>query len=175
MRRLAGRAGLLVRESKFGDVNRIAGPTGTSVKALVAKMEQVPEAAESVNAMKPPPPARTAAAAAKPGGARPQKKLDEAFFRGYVEPILTKRGKDGYACVHCHATHTLFDGTYSGAMRVVDTSNPEQSLILRKPTSSSESEGVVNAATLAHGGGVRFSKDSPEYATILEWIKGAKE
>jgi hypothetical protein len=34
---------------------------------------------------------------------------------------------------------------------------------------------VANAATLAHGGGVRFTKDSPEYATILEWIKGAKE
>ncbi len=39
-------------------------------------------------------------------------KLDEAFFRGYVEPILEKRGKDGYACVHCHATHTLFNATY---------------------------------------------------------------
>jgi hypothetical protein len=57
----------------------------------------------------------------------------------------------------------------------VDTSDPENSLILRKPTSSSESEGVAGSATLAHGGGVRFTKDSPEYATILAWIKGAKE
>jgi hypothetical protein len=77
--------------------------------------------------------------------------------------------------VHCHASHTIFDGTLAGAKRVVDTADPENSLILRKPTSSSESEGVANAATLAHGGGVRFTKDSPEYATILEWIKGAKE
>jgi len=23
-------------------------------------------------------------------------RVDEAFFRGYVEPILQKRGKDGY-------------------------------------------------------------------------------
>jgi hypothetical protein len=176
MRRLAGRAALLVREAKYPDVNRIAGPTGGPVKALMAKIEQVPEAAETAAAMKPPArPARTASAAADPGAARPQKRLDEAFFRGYVEPILVKRGKDGYACVQCHATHTLFDGTYTGAMRVADTTNPEQSLILRKPTSSSESEGIVNAATLAHGGGVRFTKDSPEYATILEWIKGAKE
>ena len=106
---------------------------------------------------------------------KPQKKLDEAYFRGYVEPILEKRGKDGYACVHCHATHTIFNGTYSTALKVVDTEDPENSLILRKPTSSSESEGVVGAKTLAHGGGVRFTKDSPEYATILEWIKGAKE
>jgi len=60
-------------------------------------------------------------------------------------------------------------------MRVVDTANPEASLILRKPTSSSESEGVADSSTLAHGGGIRFTKDSPEYATILEWIKGAKE
>jgi len=45
----------------------------------------------------------------------------------------------------------------------------------RKPTSSSETEGVAGSATLAHGGGIRFTKDSPEYATILEWIKGAKE
>jgi len=162
MKRLAGQAALLVRDSRFGDVNRIAGPSGPGVKALLAK------------AVPPPPPAATAQRA--PSGPRgPQKKLDEAFFRGYVEPILSKRGKDGYACVNCHATHTLFDGTYAGAMRVVDTSDPENSLILRKPTSSSESEGVVNAATLAHGGGVRFNKDSAEYNTILEWIKGAKE
>lgn len=163
MRRMAGRAALLVRDVNFAAVSRIAGPTGPPVKALLARTQPVREAAPS---------AATAVASAKP---RPQKKLDEAFFHGYVEPILTRRGKDGYACVQCHATHTLFDGTYSGAMRVVDTSNPEQSLILRKPTSSSESEGVVNAATLAHGGGVRFTKDSAEYATILEWIKGARE
>ena len=74
-----------------------------------------------------------------------------------------------------HATHHLFDGTFAGATRVVDTSDPENSLILRKPTSSSETEGVANSSVLAHGGGVRFTKDSPEYAVILDWIKGAKE
>jgi hypothetical protein len=172
MRRLAGQAALLVRESRFGDVNRVAGPSGAPVKALFAKVAKTPEAVEVTRALNPPParPAETRSAAP-----RAQRRLDEAFFRGYVEPILTKRGKDGYACVHCHATHTLFDGTYGTAMRVVDTADPESSLILRKPTSSSESEGVANSSTLAHGGGVRFGKDSPEYATILEWIKGAKE
>ena len=73
------------------------------------------------------------------------------------------------------ATHTLFNGTFSTALNVVDQADPENSLILRKPTSSSETEGVAGSATLAHGGGIRFTKDSPEYATILEWIKGAKE
>jgi len=92
-----------------------------------------------------------------------------------VEPILTRRGRDGYACVHCHATHTLFNGTFSTALNVVDQADPENSLILRKPTSSSETEGVAGSATLSHGGGIRFTKDSPEYATILEWIKGARE
>ena len=66
-------------------------------------------------------------------------------------------------------------GMSGTAMNVVDTSDPESSLILRKPTSSAESEGVANSGVLAHGGGIRFAKDSPEYLTILQWIKGAKE
>jgi hypothetical protein len=133
----------------------------------------MPEAVEVAHVLKPPP--RVMNTAAKTGGARVSVKLDESFFRGYVEPILQKRGKDGYACVHCHASHTLFNATWSTAMNVVDTSDPENSLILRKPTSTAESEGVAGSATLAHGGGVRFAKDSPEYVTILQWIKGAKE
>jgi hypothetical protein len=157
MRRLATQAALLVREVKFPEVNRVAGPSGEMVRSLTAKTA-------------PPAPNRTATAGAAP---RAQKRLDEAYFRGYVEPILTTRGKDGYACVHCHSTHTLFDATWSTVRNVVDTTNPENSLILRKPTSSSDSEGVVGSATLPHGGGVRFTKDSPEYNTILEWIRGA--
>ena len=61
------------------------------------------------------------------------------------------------------------------AKNVVNTADPENSLMLRKPTSTSESEGVANSATLAHGGGVRFTRDSPEYVVILDWIKGTKE
>jgi hypothetical protein len=172
MRRLAAESAMLVRDTKFADVNRLAGPSGASVKTISLKLEKMPEGAEVLHALKPPPPpvVRTAS-----GAPAVKVKLDEAFFRGYVEPILSKRGKDGYACVHCHASHTLFNATWSTAMNVVDTSDPENSLILRKPTSTSESEGVVNSGILAHGGGVRFAKDSPEYLTILQWIKGAKE
>jgi hypothetical protein len=169
MRRLAAQGALLVRELRFGDVNRIAGPSSPEATGLVAKMERIPEAVEAMQILKPPPPAAGGPAA------RATRRLDEAFFRGYVEPILTKRGRDGYACVHCHATHTLFNATFSTVLNVVDQANPENSLILRKPTSSSETEGVAGSATLSHGGGIRFTKDSPEYATILEWIKGAKE
>jgi hypothetical protein len=172
MRRLAAESAILVRDTKFADVNRLAGPSGEDVKTISLKLEKMPEAAEVLHALKPPPPA---VARTKTGAPVVRVKLDEAFFRGYVEPILAKRGKDGYACVHCHASHTLFNATWSTAMNVVDTSDPENSLILRKPTSTSESEGVANSAVMAHGGGVRFAKDSPEYLTILQWLKGAKE
>jgi hypothetical protein len=172
MRRLAAESAMLLRDTKFADVNRLAGASGDDVKAVMLKLETMPEAVDVLRALKPPAPV---VSKAKAGAPFTPVKLDEAFFRGYVEPILDKRGKDGYACVHCHASHTLFNATWSTVMNVVDTSDPENSLILRKPTSTAEAEGVTNSAVLAHGGGVRFAKDSPEYLTILQWIKGAKE
>ena len=96
-------------------------------------------------------PASASARAAAARFGRPvavRKSPDEAYFRAYVQPILEKRGKDGYACVHCHATHTLFNGTYSTVMNVVDLNDPENSLILRKPTSSAESEGLAGIEDL---------------------------
>lgn len=171
MRQLAIRASLLVRETRFTAVNRAAGPAN-EVKLLDAKLEKAPEASDIAHQMKLGPlNAAVGRSAPREAGTR----LNEAFFRAYVEPILEKRGKDGYACVNCHATHTLFDGTWDTVKNVVDAANPEDSLILRKPTSSSETEGIAGSKTLSHGGGVRFTKDSSEYATILSWIKGAKQ
>jgi hypothetical protein len=171
IRRLAIEAALLVRETRFAEVNRLAGPRGSNARLVEGKLERMPEAFEVARQMKPAPvTTNTANTTAGPGVAA---KLDETYFRAYVEPILQKRGKDGYACVHCHATHTLFDGTWATVKNVVDTANPENSLILRKPTSSSETEGVAGSKILPHGGGVRFTKDSPEYATVLGWLKGA--
>jgi hypothetical protein len=159
MRELAETAGLLVRPVRFPGVNEVSGELGPLAKEVAAKLP------------KPPAPVVTTSSNVR----KNTKKLDETYFRGYVQPILEKRGRDGYACVHCHASHAIFDGSWSTAMKVVDTANPEQSLILRKPTSSSESEGVVDSKVLAHGGGIRWDKNSPEYMTILEWIKGAVE
>lgn len=173
MRRLAAQGALLVREARFGDVNRVAGPSGAPVKTLIAKMEKTPEAAAVVAILKPAP--RTGPGPARSMAQRSRAKLDQTFFRGYVEPILQKRGKDGYACVHCHATHTLFNADYATALNVVDLDHPEDSLMLRKPTSSAETEGIAGSTTLSHGGGVRFTRDSAEYSIILEWIKGARE
>ena len=171
MRELAAKASLLIRETRFVDVDRLAGPRGSNVRLVEAKLEKMPEASEVAHQMKlPPVTGSTADSAAGRGSAA---KLDETFFRAYVEPILQKRGADGYACVHCHSTHTLFDGTWATVKNVVDTVNPENSLLLRKPISSSETEGLVGSKILPHGGGTRFTTDSPQYATILQWIKGA--
>ena len=117
--------------------------------------------------------------------------LDYGFFVQRVMPVLTAKGPDGAACAYCHATHTIFrlnppskEGDYSeaqlrenyrSALKVVDTDNPENSLILRKPLSTAEVEGTLGTGRLAHGGGQRWNgADHPAYKTILEWIRGAK-
>jgi hypothetical protein len=118
------------------------------------------------------------------------KTLDYGFFVSKVAPILDAPGRDGNACSQCHTTHAIFklnpppgEGrrseeklreNYRSALRVVDLLDAEKSLLLRKPTSSSESEGVVGSDRLSHGGGVRWGADSPEYGVILEWIQGGK-
>jgi hypothetical protein len=159
VRRLAMQAGLITRDARFAGVTKIAGQPGEVRQAFVVKEAPKPMAA-----------AKSSTAAAHAKLERP----DEAYFRGYVQPILEKRGKDGYACVQCHASHAIFTGSFASALNVVNLENAEESLILKKPTSSAESEGVVGAKATAHGGGVRFEKDSPEYNTILTWIRGAK-
>lgn len=176
MRRLAERASVMVRETNFPAVNRIAGDRGVNPSLLLSKLASLPDAADAVAAMRPPPASRpaTPVVARTERASVPQKKLDQPYFQTYVDPILHKKGKDGYACASCHATHTLFNATWSTVMNVVDTANPENSLILRKPTSSAETEGVVGSKQLAHGGGVRWQRGSIEYETILQWIQGAK-
>ncbi len=117
--------------------------------------------------------------------------LDYEFFVKRVMPILERKGVDGNACINCHSTHTIFrlhspDGNgqysdallrenYGSALRVVDLSSPENSLMLRKPTSNAEQEGVVGAKKLSHGGGQRWpGADDAAYRTILDWINGAR-
>jgi hypothetical protein len=176
-RRLASMAALLTRDITFPGVIQAAGRPGKERDALLQVLAgRESEYPEVVKAMRPPAARSAARAATGPAAHRSRSaatRPDATFFRGYVQPILEKRGKDGYACVHCHSSHTLFNGSYATALNVVDVDHPENSLILRKPTSSAESEGTLGAKTLSHGGGVRWEKDSPEYQTILEWIRGA--
>ncbi len=122
---------------------------------------------------------------------RAEEMLDYNFFVARVMPLLSRRGADGNGCVNCHSTHTIFRlvepdkqgrfsdaalrENYRSALKVVDLANPENSLILRKPTSDSSVEGVAGASRTAHGGGVRWQGASdPAYREVLEWINGAK-
>jgi len=152
-------------------VERAAGGRNETTLELARKLDASPDAAEVARAFHLPPPRNATPAAS--AAAAPTAPLDEVFFRATIEPVLQKKGADGYACVNCHNTHTLFNGTWSTVKNVIDRKDPENSLLLRKPISTAESEGVAGAAATSHGGGQRWLKGSPEYETILRWINGA--
>ena len=174
MRTLAAKASLMVRETSFAAVERLAGGRGENTKELARKLDASADAADVARAFHLPPARETGPPTVKPVTAlAAQEALDEPFFRANIEPILQKKGKDGYACVDCHATHTLFNARWQTVMNVVDRTDAEASLLLRKPVSTAETEGVAAARATAHGGGQRWTKDSPEYETILKWIQGA--
>jgi len=172
-RKYAQEAALLVREAPFPAVNKLAGDRGASIQTISDRLDSTPDAAEVAKAYHPP--TRGGARAAVAAVPRRELKLDRPYFNARIEPILHAKGKDGYACADCHATHTLFNATWSTMGNVIDVAHPEDSLVLRKPISSAETEGAVGAAKLAHGGGQRWTKDSPEYQTILKWIEGGKQ
>ena len=69
--------------------------------------------------------------------------------------------KDDYEWIVKGGTFQVLTTQVSGP-RVprIDASNPEKSLLLLKPTGS-----------VPHGGGKRFSTDSPEYQAIVKWIR----
>ena len=85
-----------------------------------------------------------------------------------VVPIFTMGGCAGS---NCHGSIrgqagfklSLFgyepDLDYRAIQLRIDKDHPEQSLLLKKPTFQ-----------VSHGGGVRFTKESLEYRSILEWI-----
>jgi hypothetical protein len=114
------------------------------------------------------------------------------LFRRTVNPIFYQPGDDSYACVKCHATHTILriieadpargfteedvKANYTSALRVLNLGSPESSLILRKPLSPQGQGGVdpSNPELLTHAGGPRWDgDDSPAYQAILAWIHEA--
>jgi hypothetical protein len=123
---------------------------------------------------------------------QPGEVLDFRYFVTRIEPILAKPGPDGKACVFCHASHVIFkleppnsEGVFSDqdskenykyAMRVVNITNPDKSLILIKPTRPTDSAGNVGDYLATHNGGQRWhgNEASDQYRTILEWIRGAR-
>jgi hypothetical protein len=123
---------------------------------------------------------------------QPGSVLDFRYFVTRVEPILAQPGRDGKACVFCHASHVIFkleppnaDGVFSDqdseqnykyAMRVVSIAEPDKSLILVKPTRPFDSAGNVGDYLATHNGGQRWhgNESSDQYRAILEWIRGAR-
>jgi hypothetical protein len=151
-------------------VERAAGGRNEATLELARKLDAAPDVARAFHL----PPPRNASAAPKPPAAAPTTELSEAYFHANIDPILQKKGSDGYACVSCHTTHTLFNATWSTVKNVIDRGDPENSLLLRKPTSTAESEGVAGASSTAHGGGQRWQKNSAEYEVILKWLQGVR-
>jgi len=123
---------------------------------------------------------------------QPGSVLDFRYFVTRIEPILATPGRDGKACVFCHASHVIFkleppnaegvfsdqdsEENYKYAMRVVDIGEPEKSLILIKPTRPFDSAGNVGDYLATHNGGQRWhgNESSEQYRTILEWIRGGR-
>jgi hypothetical protein len=118
--------------------------------------------------------------------------LDFRYFVNRIEPILSRPGPDGKACVNCHASHVIFklqppnaegvfsdqdsEENYKYAMRVVDIAEPDKSLLVVKPTRPTDSAGDVGDYLATHNGGQRWhgNQASDEYRTILDWIRGAR-
>ena len=126
---------------------------------------------------------RDLAAKVGPLRAEPRLKPDYDFFVNRVEPILSRAGADGKACVMCHASHALFQlrpgrsqDNYRNALKVVNQAQPRQSLALIKPTRLNDSAGDPNLYLATHNGGERWvgNETSAEYQTMLEWIRGVR-
>ena len=117
--------------------------------------------------------------------------LDYEFFKERVQPVFFQVGPDGKACVECHHNHGILKLTapeeqplveelsranYRSALKVVDLQQPERSLILAKPVSTSATEGIVDSASVSHGGAVRWParEESSQYQAILAWINGGR-
>ena len=90
-------------------------------------------------------------------------------FERHVAPLLSRFGCNAAAC------HGAFDGKgglrlslfghspaldYGHLLDRLDTNDPDQSLVLQKPTGQQD-----------HDGGVRFKSDSESYQLIRRWIK----
>jgi hypothetical protein len=117
-----------------------------------------------------------------------------AVFRRLINPLFYQPGDDGHSCASCHATHSVLrivesdpelgfkdediQVNYASALKVVDMSQPEESLLLRKPRSPyGQGELDPGGPTgLTHVGGLRWDgPEHPAYRAILEWIRGTDD
>ena len=137
MRRLALEAALLVRDTRFGDVNRIAGPMGApgTQRNCWQRSRQMPEGAEVARVLNPP---RAGPATAGIAGApkADSENSTKPSFAATSSRSWTSAAKTATPASHCHATHASSTEPTDRAARRRSRSDPENSLILRKPTST---------------------------------------
>jgi hypothetical protein len=83
----------------------------------------------------------------------------------------------------CHASHAVFrlsagnaEQNYRNALKVINVNEPRKSLLLIKPVKPNDSVSDPSLYLGTHNGGERWNGNeaSPQYQTILEWIRGAK-
>ena len=113
--------------------------------------------------------------------------LDYAFYKARVEPIFLKKRDDHVRCYVCHSeatnafklvhmeksqtAYTDEDSrrNFETVSRLVVPGDPGKSRLLLQPLAPQAGGNAY------HSGGRQFnSKNSPEWKTIEQWVKGAK-
>lgn len=128
----------------------------------------------------------------------PLPKLDEAYFRCHVQPILTKN----CSMLACHGAPERYYRIYArnrlrygiageaqrnsqlnegeakhnfdAARAYVDVDHADESLLLRKPLEP-DAGGFYHGATKFSKLNIFANLESTEYETIQKWVKGEKE
>ncbi|GMW00891.1 MAG: hypothetical protein AMXMBFR84_20280 [Candidatus Hydrogenedentota bacterium] len=121
---------------------------------------------------------------------------DILFFRDHVNRYLYEPSADKNSCANCHATHTILGlaeapkegqtltdsqiiANYRSMLKVVNVSDPEQSLILRKPRSPFGTGNVAadSPTGITHVGGIRWEEGaaSEAYQAVLAFVRTAQQ
>jgi hypothetical protein len=110
----------------------------------------------------------------KVGGGVGVRKAEEVSFRNHVIPTLTRAGCNAGACHGALAGK----GGFKLSLRGFDPESDwfvltRQALGRRVDLTKSEDSLALKKATRAvpHGGGTRFTEDSPHYKVMLDWLK----
>jgi hypothetical protein len=112
--------------------------------------------------------------------------LDFEYFKERVQPIFLAKREGHAKCYSCHSQGTtmrlqrLSTGSttwneeesrknFEAVIKMVMPGDPIQSRLLMHPLS------LESGGTLFHNGGKHFaSRDSPEWKTMADWIRGQK-
>ncbi|HEX6895872.1 MAG TPA: hypothetical protein VF146_11400 [Bryobacteraceae bacterium] len=127
-----------------------------------------------------------AAFAQTPSASSDASPLDYEFFKTKVQPIFLAKRPGHARCYVCHSTGTPFRlqrlsagattwdeeqsrKNFRAASAMVNTSEPEESMLLREPLAESA------GGNHFHPGGKHWdSKNEPEWKILDEWAHGQK-